>query len=86
MERLVTLLTINLILLSVITMVSLIVLILVLWMLRKTLIKVQTAVDDVQDAAMVPLTSMKHIFSDLEHFVGAFGQMFKMLGKKKLKG
>lgn len=84
MERIVTLLTINLVLLSVITMVSLIVLIMVLWMLRKTLIKVQQAVDDVQDAAMVPLTSMKHIFYDLENFVGAFSNMFRLL-KKKMK-
>lgn len=85
MENIAVLLTINVILLSVITGVALLVLILVLLMLRKTLIKVQQAVDEVQDAAMVPLNSIQHIFSDLEHFIAAFANMFRLLGKRRRK-
>lgn len=85
MENLVTLMVVNLVFLTLMTIVSLVILVMVLLMLRKTLIKVQSAVDDVQDAAMVPLTSMKHIFSDLEQFVGTFGGLLGFLSRRKTK-
>lgn len=83
MDRIILLLTLNLFLLSLLTMVFLLVLILVLLMFRRTMIRVQEAVDEVETAAMIPLTSMKNIFSDLENFVAAFANMFRLLGKKK---
>jgi hypothetical protein len=67
------------------TIISLVILVMVLLMLRKTLIKVQSAVDDVQDAAMIPLTSIKNIFSDLEQFVSTFGGMLSFLSRRKNK-
>ena len=83
MEQLVTLMAVNLVLLSVITMATLVMLILVLCMLRRTLIRAQKAIDSVETAAMEPISSAKHIFSDLEGFVSAFGNMFRLLSKKR---
>ncbi len=83
MEQLATLLTINLILLSAITLAFLLVLILVLLMLRKTLMRVQVAVNEVEGAAQETRASIKHIFSDLEGFINAFMSMFKLLRRKK---
>ena len=90
-DPLVVLLALTVVILVIVIVAFLMVLITVLVMINKTLKKVQSAVDTVEDTALrslVPLLSIKAMFSDVEGFVRsakAWGSVIsdKLAGSKR---
>lgn len=88
METLTTLIVINLILVSLVLVIFIGFLIVVLFMVRNTLLKIQKAVDDVEKTALrslIPLMSIKGMFSDLEGFVSSIKAWVGVLAGKRTR-
>jgi len=85
-DPLTILLAANITLLTVVVIVLLIVIILTLRMLNRTMEKVQSAVDTVEDKALEtlePLRGVGHMFSDAEGIVNTARAWFRVLSRKR---
>lgn len=85
-DPLLILVSVGISILLVVIIVFFILLIVVLLMARRTLVKVQKAVDDVEKTALrslVPLLSVKNMFSDLEGFVASVRGWTGLLSHKR---
>jgi len=85
-DPLLVLVATGIIILLVLMIVFFILLVGVLLMARRTILKIQKAVDDVEKTALrslVPLLSLRGMFSDLEGFVSSVKAWAGILNKKK---
>lgn len=85
-DPIVILLVVIVVLLSVIIVSFLVILTIVLLALKKTLIQLQVAIDNVEDTAMrslSPLLSLKSIVTDLGGFMGALSSVSTLFANKK---
>ena len=83
MQTLLMVMIINLVVLSLVLVIFLAALVVVLFMLRNTLLKVQKAVDTVERSALIPLLSLRTMFSDFEGFVASARAWANLFTRKK---
>ncbi len=85
-DPIVILLVVIVVLLSVIIVSFLVVLTIVLLALKKTLIQLQVAIDNVEDTALrslSPLLNLRSIVTDLGGFMSAIGSVTSLFANKK---
>lgn len=85
-DPIVILLVVIVVLLSMIIVSFLVVLTIVLLALKKTLVQLQIAIDNVEDTALrslSPLLNLRYIVTDLGGFMSAIGSVTSLFANKK---